>query len=374
MKKFIIASLIGAMALTNINVVMAAAPAPAATAPAALKYIDFAPISFEATEPVLWTSGATATGLTEVIKNADGTQALKIGINSRATDWKLLTTSTLNPPKGSLWSLTKYDVLKATVTNPHNFDTELRINISDNIGNTRLCIFKIPANSTKDIAVDKVHWGEPGVASSNWDLGYSQKGIDPSQIKAIRFYAAEPTATVMEGQTSMSFIIDNVRVEKGVVPSGTSFVINGVKPAANGTGPAFAPLVKANYEAVLGKTLLGGNPPAFPNSMTLQLKKDGKHLPADSKGIVSVPAGEAVTLHLQMFKSYQLKGNVGNTNLDVTVTSPKGIKILTTTQSQPFVDAKEIGTLSGLNFDFIMPEGNVDILNDFKWDFKLTPQ
>lgn len=372
MKKFIIASLIGAMALTNVNLVMAAAPvAPVA---ATLQSVDFAPISFEPTEPVLWTSGATATGLVEVIKNADGTQALKIDIASRSADWQALTASTLNPPKGTLWSLNKADTLKASVTNPHDFETELRINISDNIGNTRLCIFKIPANSTTDIAVDKVHWGEPGVTSANWDLGYAQKGIDPGQIKAIRFYVAEPTAAVMEGKTSMSFIIDNVRVEKGVVYSGTSFNINGVKPAKTEGGPAFMPLMKSNYEAVLGKTLVGGVPPALPNSMTLQMKKDGKNLPANADGIVSVPAGEVVTLHLQMFKSYQLLGNVGKTNLDVTLTSPKGINILTPTQSQPFVDAQEIGALSGLNFDFIMPEGPVDMLNDFKWDFKLTPQ
>lgn len=107
--------------------------------------------------------------------------------------------------------------------------------------------------------------------------------------------------------------------------------------------------------------------------MTVQLKKDGKHLPTAANGTLLIQAGDKVTLHVQMFKSYQLKNNVGTTNLDVTLSSPT-IQVVSPTQSQPFVDSNVLGALKGLNFDFIMPEGNVDVLKDFKWDFKLTQQ
>lgn len=371
MKKFIMFALAGVVALSNVGLTMAAAPA-APAAPA--KAIAFAPISFEAAEAVLWTSGPTATGSVDVIANADGTKALKIDIASRAADWNTLTSSTINPPAGTVWSLTKYDTLKASVTNPNNFESEIRLNITDNLGNTRLTIFKIPANSTREIAIDKTYWGEPGVKSADWDAGYAQVGVDPSQIKAIRFYAAEPTPSIMEGQSSMAFIIDNIHVEKGVVPSGASFAITNIKPGKTEAAAAFMPLPKTHYEALLGKTLVGGTPPAFPNSMTVQLKKDGKNLATAADGTLMVAAGDTVTMHVQMFKTYALLGNAGTTNLDISLSSPKGIKILTPTNSQTFVDANPIGVLAGLNFDFVMPEGNVDLLNDFKWDFKLTPQ
>lgn len=61
MKKFIVASIIGTMALTNINIVMASASAPVPVP--IVQSIDFAPISIEATEPVLWTSDFTGNEL-----------------------------------------------------------------------------------------------------------------------------------------------------------------------------------------------------------------------------------------------------------------------------------------------------------------------
>lgn len=375
MKKFITLALAGAISLTNASLVMATAPAPA---PTPIVASDFAKVSFEDTEPVIWTfgTGSENAGTMEMVSTEgvkDGAKALKVNIKQRSADWGKLTTVTLNAPTGA-WGLTKYDTLKVTVTNPNSFDLNIRMNLNDTHGNGRMAFFKIPANQTREVAIADAIWGEPGVKNGSWaDDGYGEKGIDPGALKAIRFYVAEPTPEQMPGQTSMSFIIDNLYVEKGVVPSGNSYSILSVKPSKTETSAAFYPLPSVNFKAVLGDKLIGGEPPTFPTSMTVQLKKDGKNLPTAADGTLSVKAGDKVTLHVQMFKSYSLKNNVGTTNLDVTLSSPT-IKVLSSTQSQSFVDSNTIGTLTGLNFDFIMPEGNVDVLKDFKWDFKLTPQ
>lgn len=210
MKKFTSLAIATIISLGSFTTVMATAPAPAVTMP-------FPVVSFEAAE-----TGWNVTGplsAHEVVTNAGvvaGTQALKVTATARQTaDWNNLTKLNVMPA-GQIWDAGVGNVIVATVTNPDTAnDLQLRWNITDNKGNTRMMFFLIPAGQTKEIVVDSVRMGEPGVVSASWTGdGYAQKGFDPTCIKAMSFYVAEPELEkVMKGVTSPTYIIDNITVK-----------------------------------------------------------------------------------------------------------------------------------------------------------------
>lgn len=222
MKKFIATLITGMIFTAN---VMATAPAPVSSV---IPDGSFSKISFEASETINWNVSGTNASYELVSSGvADGFQAIKLSMNSRTDDWGDLTSLTLTAPKEIPWNFAPNDKLKATLTNQQDFDFSIRINITDAFANNRLVFFTIPANSTQEIVIDKEVFGEPGVVKSKWGPnGYSQKGVNMSAIKAIRFNFAEPDPKFANGLDSASLIIDNIYVEKGPVDPNLPVISN----------------------------------------------------------------------------------------------------------------------------------------------------
>lgn len=242
MKKFI------TVAITSLMFTMSAAPV-FATAPIVMVG-NFAKVSFEDGEASKWNVyGEYASH--DIISTAgvvDGSKAMKLSMNGRTTDWGKITSLTVAPADGAPWNLAKNDIIKATLTNPENFDLSIRINFLDTSGNNRLVFFTVPANSTREISITGEYFGETGVASAKWEAdGYSGKGLDTSAIKEMRFHFPEPEPKFIPGINAASMIIDNLYVEKGpaepAMPiEGSNFPItsfeDGVAKKWNVTGPS----------------------------------------------------------------------------------------------------------------------------------------
>ncbi|WP_010167516.1 hypothetical protein [Candidatus Epulonipiscium viviparus] len=216
MKKFFAFTIASIISIGSFGSVMAAAPA----APAAPTVtVPLPTMSFETADG--WAVGGPAAQF-EVVTNAgvvDGTQALKVTATTRQTDWGILTKLHVNPAAGTIWSVPEGQVVAASVTNPSDQGLQIRWNISDNVGNTRMAFFLVPANSTREIMYTAETFGEPGVANGSWKTdGYGQKGVDETAIKAMSFYVAEPELEkVMPGVASPVYIIDNITLKPAPV-------------------------------------------------------------------------------------------------------------------------------------------------------------
>ncbi|WP_305768393.1 hypothetical protein [Candidatus Epulonipiscium viviparus] len=213
MKKFVTFAIAGIISIGSFGSVMAAAPAAPTVA------VPLPTMSFETADG--WAVEGPA-AQSEIVTNAgvvDGTQALKVTATTRQTDWSILTKLNVNPAAGTVWSVPEGQVIAASVTNPSDQGLQIRWNISDNVGNTRMAYFLVPPNSTREIMYDSVLFSEPGLTGASWKTdGYAQKGIDESCIKAMNFYVAEPDSVkVMPGVTSPSYIIDNITLKPAPV-------------------------------------------------------------------------------------------------------------------------------------------------------------
>ncbi|WP_305767578.1 hypothetical protein [Candidatus Epulonipiscium viviparus] len=364
MKKFI-KFVAAAMVFASFGAVMAAAPTTA----------TFTKVSFEPGETTTWVvdadNGASHATVAEGV--ADGASAMKVSIPNRASDWAATTHFALTPPKGKLWSINKSDYLTATVTNPNAFEIQLRVNITDSANNERVNYFIIPSHQTREISVSGAQYGAAGVEDEFWgEDGYKQKGVNVNAIKEISFYLPEPDAKQMAGQTSLSYIIDNIEIqtpaEYAVVDGACvlATVIPSAKPTSSGT-------IKLLHDTftTLNDKLVSKNKPL--QAMSVQVKSAAGPLFSDAnRAVKAVKPGDKVTLALQMYDSYSIAGGAGTSTLEVGLSSPKNIEILTPTLSWTFTDDKTIGKKGqSLNFEFIMPNGTVDALADFDWTFNL---
>lgn len=150
------------------------------------------------------------------------------------------------------------------------------------------------------------------------------------------------------------------------LPSGTSFSLLNAKPGSSEKHTAFIGIPSALYKDVLeGKLITKSG--KLPSGMTVNIKVDNQNITPNTM----IPAGSAVSLQLQMFSEYAILNGAGTTNLEVTLSSPAGIKIVNPVNVQSFTDAKTLGSVKVLNFDFIMPEHDVDMSKDFKFGFAL---
>ncbi|ONI43591.1 hypothetical protein AN641_09535 [Candidatus Epulonipiscioides gigas] len=148
--------------------------------------------------------------------------------------------------------------------------------------------------------------------------------------------------------------------------TGTGFSLLNINAPKKEGQPSFLALKSSEYASVLEGKLITSKG-TLPSSMTINLLSNGQNILPESK----IPAGTTVSMQLQMFSSYSIQGGTGNTNLEITVSSPTGLKLLNATHTQIFVDAQTIGALNVLTFDFVMPEHNIDFSKDFKFGFAL---
>lgn len=142
----------------------------------------------------------------------DGTKALKVTLTERSMDWGKRTNLAIIP-HNAVWNMGSATSIVATVTNPLDAAIQLRCNLFDTAGNTRMVYFSIPPKSTRELVFGPEQLGTPGVKNSKWSTdGYDSNGVDKSALKGMTFYMAEPELKTMPGVTSPVYIIDNITI------------------------------------------------------------------------------------------------------------------------------------------------------------------
>ncbi|WP_305768389.1 hypothetical protein [Candidatus Epulonipiscium viviparus] len=179
--------------------------------PAAI--LTFPTTSFEPGESNWSVTGAAP--IKEIVATGavDGTNALKITVPERQSDWSKITKLNIIPA-GQTWDMGAATMITAHVTNDNDYLVQIRANIIDADKNTRMVYFTIPPKTNKEIVIDAERLGTPGVQAALWKGdGYSGKGVNKNKITALEFFVSEPEAAVMKDITSFSYIIDNVRAK-----------------------------------------------------------------------------------------------------------------------------------------------------------------
>lgn len=200
--------------ITNTSVIMDNFYIEKGAAPAVvIEGSNFPVTSFEDGEAGGWSvTGATATKEIVTEGVVDGSKALKIALTERSMDWGKRTNFSVIP-SGQVWNMGTASSIVATITNPIDAAIQLRCNLTDTSGNTRMTYFSIPAHSTREIVIGPEQLGTVGVKNESWKGdGYSGPGVDKSAIKGMLLYMAEPELTTMPGVTHPVYIIDNITI------------------------------------------------------------------------------------------------------------------------------------------------------------------
>ncbi len=137
-------------------------------------------------------------------------EGIKMTMTANSGGWGNLTKLQLDAAES--WTLGDAKELKTTLTNPNNFDIQVRINIQDvdsvSASTQRTLFYNLPANSSKAITIDAEKFGEPGISNDNWNGdGHYGPGLDTNTLKSIHFYLPEGDANVMGSIESASFIV-----------------------------------------------------------------------------------------------------------------------------------------------------------------------
>ncbi|WP_305768386.1 hypothetical protein [Candidatus Epulonipiscium viviparus] len=197
------------------SAIMTTAPAKASESTAPI-VMEFPLVSFES-ETASWiiTGSSFNSEFSTTTGVIDGTKALKISLSDRSLDWNIINNLSIIP-QNQIWTIPPGKAMVASVTNPLDQAIQIRCNLTDIHGNTRMTFFAIEPNSTREIVWDADIIGTPGVKTGKWaDDGYSQPGVDTAAgLVALDFYMAEPEVeNVMPGLDTPTYIIDNITIK-----------------------------------------------------------------------------------------------------------------------------------------------------------------
>ncbi|WP_029488023.1 hypothetical protein [Candidatus Epulonipiscium viviparus] len=157
-------------------------------------------------------------------------------------------------------------------------------------------------------------------------------------------------------------------------PLGAPHTLIGVRPSKTQGGLPFVSLNNPLYKKDLDGILMAAKG-TLPGGISMYVDADGKTVPADTMDLKGIPAGTLVTMKVQFSDGFYIKDGVGATNINIAIgnnpASNKNVNITQNVGTITFTDAAPLGANQVIKFQFIMPDSDLDLLNDFSYKFSV---
>lgn len=147
-------------------------------------------------------------------------------------------------------------------------------------------------------------------------------------------------------------------------------VLLGINRPKSSGGSSFVWMPNTQYPEIK-EVIQNASDKKYINALTVEVRKYGQFLDSGADSMIEdFVAGDIVTLHLKLYKSYALGGQTGPNDLEVSISHPT-ITMITSQASQTFMGSDALGVSKDLILEFIMPAHPVNILNDLNWNFSI---